>query len=277
MTCAELIQWGKVQLENAGICNASTDAWILFEFVTGMNRTAYYMEPNLQLSEEAQHSYREKIEIRATRIPLQHITMEQEFMGLSFRVSPDVLIPRQDTEILVETALERVENSMRILDLCTGSGCIIISVLKHATAFDLSGEGADISWPALEVAMNNARDLEVDVRFTKSDLFQDLEGKYDIILSNPPYIRSDEIPQLMEEVRCHEPLIALDGMKDGLDFYRKIVKESRNFLNTKGWLIFEIGHKQGKDVSMLMKESGYTDVHVIQDLAGLDRVVTGRI
>lgn len=276
MTCLELLQWGKSYLSESGIADAATDAWYLFEYITGMNKTTYYMKQSAELEEEKIQNYTTVIEQRGSKIPLQHITGEQEFMGLVFEVSPHVLIPRQDTEILVEEALRYMKDSMSILDMCTGSGCIIISLLKHAKKKDLSAEAADISLEALAVASRNSIRHSVEVSFLESDLFENIERTFDMIISNPPYIRTSAIEELMDEVRLHEPFQALDGLEDGLYFYREIINKSGIFLNPKGVLLFEIGYDQGKDVSKLMMEAGYKEVRVIKDLAGLDRVVTGR-
>ena len=202
-------------------------------------------------------------------------------MGFSFRVNPHVLIPRQDTEILVETALEKAENHMRILDLCTGSGCIIISLSKmilegREPAWEIECEGSDISPEALKTAKGNADRLGARVHFIQSDLFENIRGAYDMIVSNPPYIQTSEIEELQDEVRLYDPRIALDGKEDGLYFYRRIIEEAREHLSEKGWLLFEIGWDQKEAVSNLMEEAGYTPVTVKKDLAGLDRVVMGR-
>ena len=196
-------------------------------------------------------------------------------MGLEFGVNEYVLVPRQDTEILVESVLDILEGGMEVLDMCTGSGCILISLLKLCSFADVRGVGADVSEHALKVACENAEKLGVDVKFLHSDLFSNVEGKYDVIVSNPPYIRTAVIEELKEEVKLHDPFIALDGKEDGLYFYRRIVDESTNHLKKGGKLYFEIGYDQGEDVSRLMREAGFADVTVKKDLAGLDRVVFG--
>ena len=217
-------------------------------------------------------------------------------MGLTFSVNQNVLIPRMDTEILVEEVLKNLDDGSRILDMCTGSGCILLSLLRYSN--DCEGVGVDISEEALEVARDNAGRLALDetfdllftsggvgrkhidtdkIEFIESNLFNDVKGKFDVIVSNPPYIRSDVIPTLMEEVRDYEPVLALDGKEDGLYFYREIIKKSPSFLNGGGRLFFEIGYDQAADVVKLMEEAGFKDVVVIQDYAHLDRVVWGRI
>lgn len=280
-TLKEMLRSGTELLKRADVPDPEVDAWLLLEYTTKVTRSQYYLEPDRELSEDESSLYMEAIQRRAKRIPLQHITGEQEFMGFLFRVNSHVLIPRQDTEILVETALEKVENHMQILDLCTGSGCIIISLSKmiregKGKTWDMDFTGSDISKEALETARENARMLGAEIQFTVSDLFEQLSGTYDMIVSNPPYIRTSQIGELQDEVRLYDPMIALDGKEDGLYFYRKIIKEATEHLSDKGWLLFEIGCDQKEDVIKLMKEAGYTDVAAKKDLAGLDRVVMGR-
>lgn len=275
MTLKEAYEYGQVQLKNAQIEDADLDAWYLLEYVTGVSRAMYFMDMNRKLSEEEQNEYCNCLATRAKHIPLQHITGVQEFMGLSFRVNVHVLVPRQDTEVLVESVLDILESEMRVLDMCTGSGCILISLLKLCAFSDLRGVGTDISKEALEVARQNAEHLGVDATFLHSDLFSEVEGKYDVIVSNPPYIRTSVIEELKEEVKFHDPLVALDGKEDGLYFYRRIVEKSSQYLKKGGKLFFEIGHDQGENVSSLLKEAGFADVTVKKDLAGLDRVVFG--
>ena len=215
------------------------------------------------------------MKLRASHVPLQHITGVQEFMGLGFCVNEHVLVPRQDTEVLVESVLEVLKPGMEVLDMCTGSGCILISLLKLCGLADVKGVGVDISEEALKVAIRNAEKLGIDAMFLHSDLFKKVDGVYDIIVSNPPYIRTTVIEELKEEVKFHDPFIALDGKEDGLYFYRRIVEESPKFLKKCGKLYFEIGHDQGEAVSKVMRDAGFTDVTVKKDLAGLDRVVFG--
>ena len=279
MTLEEAYGFGKKVLEEHKIGDASVDAWILLEHITEISRAMYYVNPKQELNSEQKKRYEYFIEQRAKRIPLQHLTKEQEFMGLTFAVNENVLIPRQDTEILVETVLEDLEPNMRVLDVCTGSGCILISLLKmmqEGRGQDtIKGIGIDISKEALEVAEENARKHNTEAIFVQSDLFENVEGMYDVIVSNPPYIKTKEIEQLEDEVKLHDPMIALDGKEDGLYFYRKIIKESRKYLKKNGKLYFEIGHTQGEEVKTLMEEAGFSNVKIKKDLAGLDRVVYG--
>lgn len=275
MTLKEAYEYGQVQLKNAEIDDAVLDAWYLLEYVTGISRAMYFMDMNREISLEQESRYRIYIDNRAKHIPLQHITGVQEFMGFEFCVNEHVLVPRQDTEVLVERVLEDLESDMQVLDMCTGSGCILLSLLKLCGCANVNGVGVDISEEALKVARQNAESLEVDAQFLSSDLFEKVKGMYDIIVSNPPYIRTSVIEELKEEVKFHDPFLALDGKEDGLYFYRRIVEESSKYLKKGGKLYFEIGHDQGEDVSMLMKHAGFTDVTVKKDLAGLDRVVFG--
>ena len=194
-------------------------------------------------------------------------------MGYPFYVDEHVLIPRQDTETLAEEALKVLKPGMEVLDLCTGSGCILISLMKMCEG--LYGTGSDISEEALEVARKNACRLEVNATFIRSSLFEHISGRYDLIVSNPPYIRTSVIQELQEEVRLHDPFIALDGKEDGLYFYREIIKAGGGYLKPGGYLMFEIGYDQGTEVASLMEKHGYRNIMVKKDLAGLDRVVSG--
>ncbi len=275
MTYRQLYEYGTKQLEDAGITEAKLDARLLLEHICHTDQNALLVYGNSERSELEEQFYRMCIEKRAARIPLQHITGEQEFMGLSFRVNEHTLIPRQDTEILVEEGLHCLFDGMRILDMCTGSGCILLSLLKYSN--ECEGLGVDISAEALKVAEENARRLGLRADFLQSDLFEQVpQKKYDMIISNPPYIETAVIETLMPEVRDHEPLQALDGMEDGLFFYRRIVEKAGGFLEKGGWLLFEIGYDQGEAVSELLIKQGFRDVKVVKDYAGLDRVVLGQ-
>lgn len=279
MTLEEAYRLGNDVLNEAGVPDAGTDAWILLEHVTGVSRTRYYVNPRQVLSKEEEERYLSYIEKRKKRIPVQHLTGVQEFMGLEFIVNEHVLIPRQDTEVLVETVWEDLEPGMRVLDMCTGSGCILISLMKRMQTVSgedgIAGVGADLSREALQVAEENASKQKVGAVFVESDLFDKVEGTYDIIVSNPPYIRTSVIKELQEEVKLHDPYAALDGKEDGLFFYREIIKKSKEYLKKGGRLYFEIGYDQGEDVKKLMEEAGFSEVTVKKDLAGLDRVVFG--
>ena len=279
MTLQEAFIKGKEILNKASIDDADIDAWYLLEYVTGVSRSSFYGNPFKEITANEYDKYIEAVSKRKEHIPLQHITGEQDFYGLTFKVNENVLVPRQDTEVLVEDVLSVIKNridkdEVHVLDMCTGSGCILLSTLKYADKKCI-GTGADISEKALEVACANRDNLKIDADFILSDVFENIDGRWDVIVSNPPYIRSDVIPTLSYEVKNHDPMIALDGMEDGLFFYKKIVNESLDYINDGGYLMFEIGHDQGEDVKNLMENAGYTDVYVKKDLAGLDRVVCG--
>ena len=275
MTYREAICFGEEKLNIAGIEDAKHDAWLLLTFICKIDRTFYYVHMDEEMEAEQVAEYESVLNKRAEHVPLQYITGEQEFMGIPFHVSDAVLIPRQDTETLVEEALKVVRPGMKVLDMCTGSGCILISILKNVV--DVEGYGYDISKQAINIAKENAKLNNVIASFERSDLFENVSEKFDVIVSNPPYIPTDVIGGLMPEVAVYEPMLALDGKEDGLHFYRKIIAKAVEYLNPKGKLLFEIGHDQGESVSELMKEAGYKDVKVIKDLAGNDRVVTGGI
>ena len=274
MKYLECYKEGCRKLAETNVPEAELDARLLLEFVCGTNRNDLLVHGDREVEADKQDAYEAAIAKRMERIPLQHITGEQDFMGLTFRVNEHVLIPRQDTEILVEEILKEMQDYCRILDMCTGSGCILISLLHYNNWCE--GVGADISSLALQTAEENGKRLLTEEKrpvWLESNLFEKGEGKFDIIVSNPPYIRSDVIDTLMPEVRDYEPLNALDGTEDGLYFYREIIKQAPEYLKKEGRLYFEIGHDQGEDVSELLMQAGYKDIHVVKDYAGLDRVV----
>lgn len=273
MNYREAYEYGFAALKQTEIAEAELDARLLLEFVCGTNRNDLYAHADRVIEHEEFEKYIFYIKKRSMHIPLQHLTKEQEFMGLNFAVNENVLIPRQDTEILVEEVMLHLHDGMRILDMCTGSGCILLSLLKYSN--DCTGVGADISEKALEVAKQNSEALGIEAEFVLSNLFDKIEGSFDVIVSNPPYIEREVIGTLMEEVKDHEPLTALDGGVDGLDFYKKIVDEAGKYLNRGGKLFFEIGYNQAEAVSKLLEDKGYIDVQVKKDFAGLDRVVFG--
>lgn len=295
MTYREACEKGERALAEAGIEEAALDARLLLEHVCGTSRSDLLAHGDREVTPEEQSLYERLTAGRRERIPLQLLTGRQAFMGLEFTVNEHVLIPRQDTEILVEEVLKNLHDGMRILDMCTGSGCILISLLHYSN--DCTGVGADISAEALRVAEENRRRLlgmpgdvsqpEVSGNarvpdmeapgcvFVQSDLFENIEGSFDIIVSNPPYIASGVIGTLMPEVRDHEPRQALDGGEDGLLFYRRIVAESMGHLPGGGMLFLEIGYDQAEAVCGLMEEAGFLEVKAVKDYAGLDRVVYG--
>lgn len=270
----DIVDQGILMLEESCVTDAVTDSWLLAEYVFGITRAGFYINPMATVNKEQADKYLELVKKRVNRIPLQHITGVQEFMGFNFKVNGDVLIPRQDTELLVENAVEYINSlnrKVRVLDMCTGSGCIAISVDKLCPKAEVIA--VDISNEALEVAKENNKNNNSDVEFVQSNLFDNVEGKFDVILSNPPYIKTAEVETLMQEVKEHEPRIALDGDDDGLKFYRLISEVSNNYLNDDGLIMFEIGYDQGETVPDILSKDGFKCIKVYKDLSGNDRVV----
>ena len=341
MTYREALDWGREQLQRAGISDVDPDTGYLMEYVSGMKHMDLMFAGNGQMEDGLLDRYKACIKKRARHIPLQQITGSQNFMGLSFRVNEHVLCPRQDTETLAEEGLkilgrlrgeklkrpahsdsgnilagmgeESWDGKMHILDLCTGSGCILISLLYLAQRelgfrleakpgasaearmdepplsderrgqkreeggdWSLDGLGTDLSEEALALARENARRNGVPAAFLVSDLFDRLEGTYDLITANPPYIPSGQVDELMPEVRDHEPHMALDGGEDGLAFYRRILAGISAHLNAGGYLLVEIGCDQGEAVKAILADGPFDEIRVVRDLAGRDRVVSGR-
>lgn len=276
-TYKDALEYGKQRLLECEIEDANLDAWLLLEYVSGISRSWYFVHEDEEISEDDIEEYQILIEQRGKHIPLQQLTKEAYFYGMKFFVNENVLIPRQDTEVLVEQvlSLSKGKENLKLLDMCTGSGCILLALLANLK--QASGTGVDLSEKALEVAQRNGEELGIEVSWVQSDLFDKVSGSYDIIVSNPPYIETSVIEGLMDEVKLYEPRMALDGTEDGLFFYREITMQAGKYLKNNGILAFEIGYNQGKAVSEFMKENGYKEVQVLQDLAGLDRVVTGRI
>lgn len=271
---------GEKMLSDAGIEEAKSDAGILFEHFTGYNRSKLFTDGNNELSSEIEKDYLEAIDRRKKHIPVQYITGVQNFMGFDFFVNENVLIPRFDTEILVEKVLnhiKKINDKVKLLDICTGSACIALSTILLSK--DLEAVASDISKEALLVANRNKEKLGVNnITFINTDLLDGLESKYrdyfDVIVSNPPYIETGVIETLSKEVKEHEPMLALDGGSDGLIFYRRIVNEGLVLLKNGGLLAVEIGYNQGDLVKELFLGAGLKNVLVIKDYAGLDRVVT---
>ena len=276
ITYREAYVYGREALLAAEVPDAELDARLLLECVCKTDRQAMLLAPECVLTGEEEMRYRDVIAKRAQRIPLQHITGTQYFMGLEFAVDGRVLVPRPDTEILVEEVLKDGAAGAKVLDLCTGSGCILLSILKYSNS--ACGTGTDLSEEALAVAQANAERLEIPAAFYRGDLFAALpetEKGFDIIVSNPPYIETAEIDTLMPEVREHDPYMALDGGTDGLDFYRRIIAEAPQYMAAEGRLYLEIGCTQASAVEALMKKQGYMEIRTIKDYAGLDRVIAG--
>ncbi|MGN0298143.1 MAG: peptide chain release factor N(5)-glutamine methyltransferase [Lachnospiraceae bacterium] len=276
----ELLEQGEAVLRQAGVSESKLDAWYLLSYVFQINRMNFLMTRNIREEKEESllHIYEELIEKRAQRIPLQYLTHEQEFMGMKFYVDESVLIPRQDTECLVEEILNDFSGRQQIsiMDMCTGSGCIGISLKKLGQFEEVFA--ADISVEALKVAQKNAQNLSAELKFYESDLFAAIPTTktYDVIVSNPPYISESERSNLMPEVVVYEPSMALFAEEEGTVFYRRLAQAGRNYLKEDGWIYFEIGCEQADAVSQILKECGYHQISVRRDLAGLDRVVKAR-
>jgi release factor glutamine methyltransferase len=293
MIIKELIQIGESALDKAGCMDPRIDAELIMMFMLKMNKQQLFIKSPTLLDEKTCEGYFKLIDIRAGGTPVQYITGEQEFMGITFKVNENVLIPRQDTETLVEEVIDDIKNLLlmkkaprggfQILDLCCGSGAIGVSLCKLVK--DARVTAADISGQAVAVARENAQNAGVGklMKFVESDLFGSLRKgiggvKFHIIVSNPPYIRREIIPTLQKEIFEHEPLLALDGGEDGLDFYRRIIAAAPDYLKTDGLMYLEIGHDQGSDVCALAEDCGrFEDITVVRDLAGHDRVVKCRL
>lgn len=281
MEINKILQTGREALLKTGI--DPREARLLLSFILGI-RSEELVKYD-ECSEENTKKYLEALERRCKGEPYAYIVGHKEFMKLNFKVDKNVLIPREDTEVLVNEVINLAKkihnsdniyksNNIKILDMCTGSGCIAISLAKYINGSNVTA--VDISEKALEIARVNANKNDVKVSFINSNLFEVLSKgeKFDIIVSNPPYIKKAVIDELQEEVK-KEPIIALDGGVSGLDFYEKIVKQASDYLNDGGILAFEIGYDQGKEVSELMKKNGYKNVIIIKDLSENDRVVIG--
>ncbi len=276
MTYNDAYRSGIQILKSTGTEAPANDAGVLLCLAAGCDRIFLYTHGDSLLEENIWHRYREMLQKRADGYPLQYITGKQEFMSLTFEVGPGVLIPRQETELLVETVISACRGRhAEILDMCTGSGCIAVSLAWNLP--DCSVTAVDILPEAIGYAARNAERNGVSEKicFIRGDHFSEISGQqFDIIVSNPPYIRSGDINGLKPEVKDHEPHAALDGGIDGLYFYRKIIDKSPEYLKKGGMLAFETGYDQACDVSALLISDGrFGDISVYKDLAGLDRVV----
>ena len=278
MTIKQAITKGMIMLKSNNVESPKLKARLLLQYVLDKPRQYIIVYDNKEIDKQQQWQYFVNIEKLTKGVPLQHITHRQEFMKMDFFVDENVLIPRPDTEILVEEVIKIAQkyNSPRILDLCTGSGAIAISLKKFIPNADIIA--VDISEKALEIAKRNAEKLEAKINFVKSDLFDKLDNKkFDIIVSNPPYIRKDEIKKLREEVQ-KEPKLALDGGEDGLDFYRIITEQAINYLKTGSFLCFEIGYNQKNDVIKIIEdEQNYKNTYCKKDLYGNDRIIITQV
>lgn len=275
----ELLKKGQQLLKEAGIEEWNYDSRVLLEWICQISRMDLLLSPNMEVTEEKAKEYETYLLRRASHEPLQYLMGEWEFMGIPFRVNPSVLIPRQDTEVLVEWILEQERESAvskKMLDVCTGSGCIAISLDllgRKEAGCPWNVEALDVSLDALATAKENGQWNEAQVVFHHSDMFAQVTGKYDVIVSNPPYIPTAVVDGLMAEVVEHEPRLALDGKEDGLFFYRILAKEGKEHLNPGGRIYLEIGHDQGTSVPELLAAEGFSQIEVRKDLAGNDRCV----
>ena len=280
MTIRETIRRGMIELKSNNINTPKLKARLLMQYILNKPRQYLLVYDDQILTLRQEVNYFKAIKKLIKGVPLQHITHQQEFMKMNFYVDENVLIPRPDTEILVEEVIEiaKKTNAKKILDLCTGSGAIAISLAKYIENSNITA--VDISEKALNVAEKNAKTnlVQNQITFVKSDLFQSLpQEKYDIIVSNPPYIKKDVIETLDKDVR-QEPRIALDGGTDGLDFYKKIIRQGYEFLKYKGYLCLEIGYDQKIDVIELIEnEEKYIDTYSKKDLYGNDRIVVTKV
>ncbi len=275
MKYKEAFEKGIEELERAGVIEAKLDARLLLEYVCGTKHSDLMAHPDRELTGEEEERFLDFIKRRSGREPVAYILGSWDFMGLEFKVSKDVLIPEQDSEFLVEEALRHCSDGMRILDLCTGSGCIALSILRYTN--DTSAVMTDISDKAIEIAGENARELGLSdrVQLVETDLFPGAEcGKADIVVSNPPYIASKVIETLAPEVRDFEPRLALDGSEDGLAFYRRIAHGIGDHLYSSGYLIMEIGYDQAESVKEILEAEGkFHEIEVVKDFSGNDRVI----
>lgn len=274
-TTLKVLEWTKEFLAAKGVANARLESeWMLCS-ATGLDRVGLYLNYDKPLNDEELARFRAMVARRGKREPLQHILGTQEFMGLEFEVTSDVLIPRHDTEVLVNEAVQRAGAARTVLDIGTGSGCVAIALAKALP--DAVVVAVDISAAALQVARRNAERNAAQIEFCPGSLYEPLaERTFDLIVSNPPYIPSADILELEPEVRDFDPRLALDGGQDGLDIYRSIIPHGYSRLNTGGWLLVEIGIGQAGDVERLFKESGYVDTFVALDNGGIERVVGAR-
>ena len=280
MTVRELLLWGREELAHALCPDPETDAKLLLYYAADADLSWYALHREDPAEESTKERFRSAVARRALREPLQYITGTAPFYGYSMKVTPDVLIPRFDTEILVEEVLRVLEPDMRLLDICTGSGCIPIAIAKEfgelTGGAGLDVLASDISEEALHVARENAERLGVDIHFVKSDLFSEITGTYDVITANPPYIREADISLLDQEVRAFEPRTALSGREDGLYFYRKITAEASDYLRRDGIMFLEIGADQAESVSGMLRDHGFRDIRLVRDLGGRDRVLMAK-
>jgi len=277
MNIKEAIIFGTKYLDENNISESKAKCRILLSNILNVSKEYLIIHDNEILDNKKEMKYKEYLVRLAGNEPIQYIIKKQEFMKMNFYVDENVLIPQPDTEILVEEVIDKFKNykeELKILDLCTGSGCIAVSIAKYIKNAEVFA--SDISDKALEIAKLNAKENHVKINFIESDLFENiLENDFDIIVSNPPYIETKIVETLEEEVK-KEPILALDGGKDGLDFYRKIVLQANQYLKENGILALEIGYNQKEEVIKLLEKQNYKEIYCKKDLAGNDRVIISR-
>jgi len=277
-TIREVLNWTRGYLEDVGIVQPRLEAEILLAHALDVDRLHLYLAPDKPLTNNERSRYRGVVKQRHSGTPLQHVIGEVSFYGLRFRVDREALIPRAETEELLDQVIKRAprDRDIRCLDLGTGTGVIAVCMARYLPLAQVTA--VDISPAALEIAQGNAMLNEVNDRiiFIQSDWFSHVEGEFDFIVSNPPYIRSGELGSLPKEVRVHEPSVALDGGTDGLEKIRAIAAQLRTHLRSDGVVLMEIGHDQGKGVKEILENIELADVNVKRDMAGKDRFVVGR-
>ena len=274
MRINELLEIGIEKLKTSQIKEPISIARRIMCFVLKKDKIYLVTNGNEEVEQSTKTEFLEAISKIQKHIPIQYITKKQEFMKMDFYVDENVLIPQPDTEIVVEEAIDIINRNKfsKVLDMCTGSGILAISIAKYTDASKITA--VDISEKALEVAEKNAisNDVNTKIKFIKSDMFKNISEKFDLIISNPPYIRTDVIKTLSEEVK-NEPILALDGGIKGLDFYNIIAENAKKYLNENGYLVLEIGYDQKTEVVNLLEAQEYSEIRVIKDMGGNDRVI----
>ena len=269
-----LLDFGKERLRQSGVEEAELDARYILEKVSGLSRAEYFLHSDDKIDNDKTEEFLRLIERRSERIPLSYVIGTRDFMGFTFKVNENVLIPEQETELLAEEVIKYCKGKT-VLDMCTGSGCIAISVSLLGEPGEVTA--SDISDKALEVAKENAELLKAStVKFIKGDLFENITGSFDIIVSNPPYIETRVIEDLEPEVRDYIPRLALDGDEDGLKFYKNITKKAIKYLNKNARIFYEIGYNQSEAVTDILLKNGFEEIKIIKDYSGLDRIVTAK-
>ena len=278
MTVKEALETASRKLKENNIENPINEAKYLLKYLLKKDDVFFITDLNYELTDEEINEYEQLVNKRCAHVPFGYITGIKEFMGLDFHVDRETLSPRPETEIIVEYMIEHFKGiTLDILEIGVGSGCISISTAKYLENVNILG--VDINEKALSIANKNIEYHNVDdrVKFIRSDIYENVEGKFDVIISNPPYIRKDIIETLEDDVKKYEPILALDGGEDGLYFYREIIKNASKYLNESGHIIFEIGYDQGEQVKDLLIQNNFTNIEIINDLAGFDRTVVGKL